>query len=305
MTCYSPLQTYAKIGGGITFKKSESNGSKLPVRCGGCLGCRLDHSREWAARCYHEAQMHTHNSFITLTYAPEHLPQFGSLELPHFQKFMKRLRKHYAPEKIRFFHAGEYGKKLDRPHYHALLFGLDFEDKAEWRTIRGNKYYRSETLERLWPYGFVSIGSVTYKSAAYCARYIMKKMGGEPAQSKYVAKTHVDYSTGEIAIRREYATMSRRPGIGKTWYEKYGWTDAHAHDAIVIDGRRQPVPKYYDRILARRDPDLFAQIAERRRSDSRSYDFEQLAVQENVKTAQVGKLKRTYEEDDFESVYNL
>jgi len=297
MTCYYPQKTYAKIGGGITWKKSESNGNDLPIRCGGCLGCRLDYSREWAIRCMHEAQMHKENSFLTLTYAPEHLPQYGSLQLSHFQKFMKRLRKAYEPKKIRFFHAGEYGKKLDRPHYHALIFGLEFEDKQPWKQIKGNLYYRSEKLERLWPYGFTSIGNVSYKSAAYCARYIMKKQGGPIATRKYSNNTMVDNSTGEIMISKEYATMSRRPGIGQTWYERFGKTDAHTHDFVVVDGKRHPVPRYYDRLLARRDPDAFDRLIQRRRDEARIHDPDRLSAQETIKKAQANKLKRSYEDE--------
>jgi hypothetical protein len=40
--------------------------------------------------------------FITLTYDPDHLPSDGSLDVSHFQKFMKRLRKKISPLKIRF-----------------------------------------------------------------------------------------------------------------------------------------------------------------------------------------------------------
>lgn len=297
MTCYHPQPTYAKVGGGITWKYSESNGNKLPIRCGGCIGCRLDKARDWAIRCYHEAQMHEHNSFVTLTYNDANYPQHGSLTLSHYQKFMKRLRKHFYPQKIRFFHSGEYGKKLDRPHYHALLFGLDFEDKTPWKKGKTDILYRSETLERLWPYGYSSIGAVSYKSAGYTARYIMKKQGGPIATRPSLNLGQIDFSTGEIALINEYATMSRRPGIGATWYDKYGWTDAHAHDYVVVEGRKQPVPAFYDRILARRNPDLFAAIQQRRRDQPHDHDSDRLAVREAVKKAQADRLKRTYEDD--------
>ncbi len=109
MTCYSPIAGYRSrtagtAGGyGIVFKKEQSNGQKIEVACGQCIGCRLDKSKEWAIRCVHEAQMHEANCFITLTYNAENLPSDGSLVKEHFQKFMKRLRK-TTPQKIRYFH---------------------------------------------------------------------------------------------------------------------------------------------------------------------------------------------------------
>ena len=41
----------------------------------------------------HEASMHMFNSFVTLTYDDDHLPEYNSLNYKHFQDFMKRLRK--------------------------------------------------------------------------------------------------------------------------------------------------------------------------------------------------------------------
>ena len=101
MACYYPLKGYrARAVNPKTGKRSIVFDSSLgfmdmPVEfaCGQCIGCRIERSRQWAIRCVHEAQLYEANCFITLTYAPEHLPKNGSLVLEHFQKFMKRLRK--------------------------------------------------------------------------------------------------------------------------------------------------------------------------------------------------------------------
>ena len=151
------------------------------VPCGQCIGCRLERSRQWAIRCVHEASLHTDNCFITLTYSPDCLPSDGSLNHDDFQKFFKRLRKHIAPKKIRYYMCGEYGEdlqqpsKLGRPHFHACLFGLDFDDKQLYIVRDDVKLYTSATLEKIWGKGFVTIGDVTFESAAYVARYIAKK----------------------------------------------------------------------------------------------------------------------------------
>lgn len=223
-------------------------------------------------RCVHEAQMHEENSFLTLTYAPEHLPSDGSLDVVHFQQFMKRLRKNQSGKTIRFFHCGEYGDLNGRPHYHALIFGHDFKDKEVVSVNKqGQKLYGSEALKKLWPWGHSSIGTVTFQSAGYCARYVVKKITGEAAKEHY---ERVDQETGEITrLKPEYTTMSRRPGIGKDWFEKYG-SDVYPNDYVVIDGKKHPPPRYYDKLLTDQNPDLMEQITKARVARANSKPLE-------------------------------
>ena len=236
----------------------------MTVACGQCLGCRMARSKEWAIRIMHEAKMHPENCFLTLTY--ENAPH--SLNLKHFQNFMKRLRKYYAPKKIRLFHCGEYGSiyktpgdptsdkiqhhanperdALGRAHYHAILFNHDFDDKQQYKQNRHEQtLYTSPTLERLWGHGFATIGNVTQESAAYTARYLNKKITGASSATHY---TKIDQN-GEIhEVKPEYVTMSRgnnyppeHPektyGIGHTWLSKYG-EDIYSYDECVIHGKK-------------------------------------------------------------------
>ena len=121
---------------------------EVTVPCGRCTSCRLEHSRQWAVRCMHEAQMHEGNSFITLTYAPEHLHEDYSVHKKELQKFFKRLRKNTGI-KLRYFACGEYGDENRRPHYHAIIFGYDFPDKQLYtKTRTGDLLYRSPLLEK-------------------------------------------------------------------------------------------------------------------------------------------------------------
>ena len=149
MACFKPLTAYRgreKHGSGkpkIVFSHHLSQtGVELLLPCGRCIGCRLERSRMWALRCVHEAQLHSENSFITLTYNDDHIPRDGSLNKKHFQDFMKRLRKSIAPKKVRFYHCGEYGPKLLRPHYHAILFGHQFDDLELHSHRKGVRLYR-------------------------------------------------------------------------------------------------------------------------------------------------------------------
>lgn len=253
MTCYRPIKAYrsrernpATGKYGITFNATQAlvEGSSLALPCGRCVGCLSDKAKTWALRCYHEAQMHEHNCFITLTYDNETVPADYSVKLRDWQLFMKRLRKRVGSNAIRFFACGEYGDKGLRPHYHALLFGYDLPDKEFYRTNkRGDRYYRSEFLNEVWGNGTQNeVSSVTYKSARYCAGYVIKKQININKPDHYHRVSPVDGHIYEVA--REFAVMSRRPGVGTTWFEKFH-SDAFPSDFLIVEGRRVKPPQFY------------------------------------------------------------
>lgn len=266
--------------------------------CGRCVGCRVDRSREWAVRCYHEAQLHGQNSFITLTYNDDHLPWDRSLSLRDWQLFMKRLRKEIG--QVRFFHCGEYGEKTNRPHYHACLFGFDFPDKVIWKVKNNVPIYKSAMLERIWGKGFCTVGAVTFESAAYVARYIMKKVTGDLAADHYAM---IDPETGEILAyaRPEYTTMSRNPGIAKGWLEKYGVNEVYPDDFVVVGNRRMKVPKFYDRHFELTEPETFESVKKKRADyaarNAENNTPERLAARKKVFVSRISKLKRNLDEE--------
>ncbi len=302
MPCYTPLQ-------GWKAKTANANG-KFPiifdralayvdrpvtVPCGQCIGCRLERSRQWAMRCLHEAQLYDENAFITLTYNDECLPTNGSLDVSHFQKFMKRLRKKIGT-KIRFYHCGEYGEKNGRPHYHACLFGYDFPDKTLWKYSNEMPLYRSKILEALWPYGYSSIGDVTFQSAAYVARYIMKKITGDRADTHY---EWICPETGEVhSLKPEYTTMSRRPGIGSPWLDEFAG-DVYPDDFVVIAGKKMKPPKFYDGQFELNNPREHQKMkaARRTKSKARAKDNTpaRLKVRQSVQEKRLQQLPRNLE----------
>ena len=182
--CTSPRTASYNSDGSINFSKKHHNKELVPFQlpCGKCAECLLERARDWSIRCTHEAKMHTQNAFITLTYADEHLPADGKLKYLDFQLFMKRLRKHCGKE-ISYFMCGEYGEKTARPHYHACIFGYDFDDKKKIReNALGDEIWNSEKLTELWGLGHTEIGSVTQQYAGYVARYVLKKQNPEAPQ---------------------------------------------------------------------------------------------------------------------------
>lgn len=300
MPCNFPIEAHRLADGSVVVgaerKAKGKSVATLWLSCGQCQGCRLERSRQWATRMMHEASLYDANCFLTLTYDDVHLPPGGSLVYRDFQLFMKRLRKRFPAERPRFYMCGEYGDDFHRPHFHACIFGFDFPDKAVFRSNRGghSSLYRSSILESLWPFGFASIGALTFESAAYVARYCMKKVTGKAADQHYGV---VDPATGEVFQRApEFAHMSLKPGIGRQWLEKFH-ADVYPRGCVVVRGEEAMAPKYYDRWLKSVDPDRWAEVEERRVRASHAVDGsersdERLAVRETVVRARAAAFKR-------------
>ena len=322
MPCYSPLKGYkARANGGLTFRKEESAGEKMEVACGQCIGCRLDRSRMWAIRISHERSMHDDkggNCFVTLTYDDEHLPAYGSLVKDDFQNFMKKVRVDLVPKVpfwldsvereqfmheygIRYFMCGEYGEAddglLGRPHYHACIFNCDFGEWRLWSVSDcGEPIYTSAMLSRYWDKGFAVLSNLTYESAGYVARYCLKKVTGMKADDHY---SRCDAYTGEWnPVEHEYNDMSRRPGIGATWFKKFHG-DVFPRDEVPVVGAGvfKGAPRYYDELLRRMDDETLEHVKEVRQEFRRAfadeYTPERLMAKYNVKKAQLEFLKRS------------
>jgi len=318
MPCFTPLTAYispwktnsqsGKSFRSTSFKEDDEHSIQIQFKCGQCIGCRLDYSKQWAIRCMNEAQMHTENCFITLTYNDDHLPSDQSLHHRDFQLFFKRLRKKFPGKKIRYYMAGEYGENYGRPHFHACIFGWRPSDLQNWKKTGDSILYRSKILESLWldnngdSIGYSSVGNVTFESAAYVARYIMKKQNsdkinpktGKPYDDVY---QYINTKTGEITKKTpEYCKMSLKPGIGATWIEKY-MSDVYPHGEIIVRGNKKVMsPKYYDKIYKKTaDEFIFDEMLYMREKNAklRSEDNtpERLEVKRQVMSAGL-KLKK-------------
>jgi len=270
MACNLPLPAAQLPGGRVrVFPRGAArvglpDGTRMfEVPCGVCMGCRIDNARSWAVRCVHEAQMHDAGSFVTLTYADEHLPNDGSLDPGHLRDFMKRLRYEIQPRKIRFFACGEYGPKFQRPHYHLLIFGEDFSDDREQVAERkGNPIYRSPTLEKCWKFGFSSIGAISTKTAFYTALYVTKKFRGDDEEVRRHYEV-CDPDTGELhTVFPEFLRASNRPGLGESWLHVY--REELLKGFVTIDGKPFSIPRYYMKVLERDYPDLYLKVLAKR-----------------------------------------
>ncbi|AXH77482.1 MAG: replication initiator protein [Microviridae sp.] len=182
-----------------------------------------------AMRISHEAAMHEHSSFLSLTLRDEDLADGLSVRV--LQLFHKRLRKLVG--QYRHFSIGEYGEKKDRPHYHAIVFGYAFPDRTFWGlSKKGYRMYRSATLEKAWTLGHSTIQDLTPAAAQYVAHYSVKKLSGEQ-RARYNGR------------KPEFAIMSSKPGIGGTWIDKFASSVFPRDFVVKADGKRAKVPRYY------------------------------------------------------------
>lgn len=197
--CISPQKGYRGDNGAIFLSTSAGGhyGRLTQFDCGWCIGCRLKKSRDWSIRLQHESRMHERNSFLTLTYNDEKLPTDLSLNVTHWQLFAKRLRKSISKNKpphnkFRFYHCGEYGEQTLRPHYHAIMFGLDFVDSRKPHKKSGeHTLYTSERLTEIWGKGHVYIGDCTPQSCDYVSKYVTKKIVGDERRTLQRAEARI------------------------------------------------------------------------------------------------------------------
>lgn len=296
MPCYHPIEVPKK--GFVDLK--------VTVACGRCMGCRLDKKLNWALRMMDEAQLHKHVRFVTLTYDDEHLPKGGTLVKRHPQLWQKRLRdkryrdhqalmKELPPSErwafpgVRFFTGGEYGERTWRPHYHAIVFGADFPDMKPYKKDGDYQLYVSDELNGLWGMGFCTVGHVSHDSCAYVAGYVTKKITGTKAESHYA---RIDPYSGEVfQLLPEFALMSRNPGIGAGWYDKFK-SDVFPSDTKVVKGKPGAVPKFYTDRLKDEDEAAHADLKAKRVANARKrkadYTPERLAAREEVAIARLG-----------------
>lgn len=260
MPCAKPTRAYRPTNGG-PLKFHAPNGRQaavftaIDIPCGTCIMCREEQARQQAVRIVHEAQSHEENSFLTLTYTDQFLPEHGSLNYEHLQKFWKRLRKHTG--KLRYYAVGEYGDKSLRPHYHAVVFGRAFAQNRIIIRETPNLLWTSPQLEDIWGMGNVTVGALTFETARYTASYVTKKLR---SKQKYV---RVDEESGELLeLIQPRAFMSRN--LAKAWWEQYG-KHVEDHDFVVINGRRQKPPKAYDRWLKEKDEKKMEEIKNKRK----------------------------------------
>lgn len=209
---------------------------QMLVPCGCCTGCLFDRASEWANRMMAELKSNDYRAiFATLTYRDADLPLTAdgpSLSKVDLQLFFKRLRARFAGQKIRYFVCGEYGPRTHRPHYHAVIFGLDLSDFTDIlpdRSRSGKPAYRSDLFASIWSHGICQLSPVSWQTCAYTARYVTKKL---KSNAKFYASD---------ARQREFTLSSRRPGLGMDECARV-LNAGHSHIICGQPGEIAPIP---------------------------------------------------------------
>lgn len=282
MGCKKPMVAYRlknyknpKTGKNIiiwSVNEATPETETIELPCGKCIGCMLERSRQTAIRCMLEKIDHDESYFLTLTYDEDHIrrnPCYDSetgeyyevdtLYKKDYQDFMKRLREHQKRKynkELRFYAVGEYGDTTGRAHYHALIYGLHIEDLELYKVNNGNPLYISEEIEKIWKNGQIQIGEVTFESAAYVGRYMMKKQKGD---TKGVYE--------DMGIEPEFSLCSLKPGIGAKYFEQYK-NKIYRYDSVTIPTAKGPItikpPKYFDKLLDKEKPNLLEELKKKR-----------------------------------------
>lgn len=296
-------------------KKFDHYLSTKPCPCGTCIGCRLDYSRRWADRMTLELDHTKKGIFVTLTYDDNHITRSVlsdnyTLVYSDLQAFFKRLKDHcsrlFPGVDIRRYAAGEYGDTTLRPHYHAIVFGIDLNDLPDLQQIGFNEFHQPifacAWLARIWSHGYVSVANVSWQTCAYVSRYTLKKHLGKDA----------DFYT-KLGIEPERALMSRRPGIGAYFIQDHleYFKDTEFCNSVFISDEfgvspRKSVnlPSYIVNKLDEINPTLYNNIRNMRSQmaqDSLLLELsktdlgfsEYMQSKEFIKTAQIKALKKT------------
>ena len=214
MKCLNPIKLRDKLG------------RLVEVPCGHCYQCKKTRSKEWAFRIMCEQLEHKNSVFITLTYSQENItyvpgatpPFYATLYPKDLTDFFKRLRFNLGNRKIRYYACGEYGGETKRPHYHAILFDVDYSD--------------TPIIEKSWNKGFVKVEDVNIATISYVAGYVQKKLYGND--------TYPD------CIEPPFSRMSK--SIGKKFFQEH--CEDIWNNGLHFQGYRIKVPRYFFKLLS-------------------------------------------------------
>lgn len=228
MACYAPLN--------IPDPKFNNKKIRIEVPCGKCAGCLQSRREDWTNRLAHEMDVSTSAYFITLTYSDENITfgeTFPTLVKSDLQNFFKRLRKKIHPNKIRYYAVGEYGTNTYRPHYHIILYNLP--------------HYLVNEIQQSWLNGFAQIGTVSRASIHYVTKY------------------HVNKNVCPEGSQPSFAVMSRKPGLGANYIQKYSsYHDGNIDRSYLLHpgGIKSRLPRYYkDRLYSESEREQIGEIA--------------------------------------------
>jgi len=176
-------------------------------------------------------------TWVTLTYEQPPLDSNGLMTLrkDDFQRFIKRLRKirrDFSTQKIKYYACGEYGSKTFRPHFHAVIFNSTPND-----IDRAWSNFTSLADEQGVKLGFCTFDAVNENTVMYTAKYMNK--------GKLIPLFDGDKRTPEFQLFSK--------GLGSNFLTEE--TQKHylenpTKNFVYVDGFKKALPRYFrDRIF--------------------------------------------------------
>lgn len=251
--------------------------------CRKCYNCRIARTNDWSIRLEDESIYHENIIFITLTYNNESLPSPPQVSKRTATLFIKKLRKWISTNcnktKIKYFLCGEYGEQGDRPHYHAIIFGWKPDDLLLFKVKNGNILYTSETLTKIWSYGFTTIANSSSETIRYCLKYLQK-----------INKPLVH------SLEPNFSIMSNSLGLQ---FIQENYQDIIKEESIRTKYGKNSIPRYYIKWIHENIDPTF--LVSEKYYNEKSVLKSQLAKKKKEKYER--KHKRTIYESTFESRY--
>jgi len=244
----------------------------IDVSCGKCNGCKATRAGATKTLILAEAHMHDENCALLLTYDVENLPENGNLVPDHAKTFFDSLRKQVwrkHKKRIKYKLIGEYGGATHRPHYHFIIFNYQPNDlilyQQSSQKSEQSEQHTSKIITDLWPYGTSYVATLDGPTVGYIAGHGNNKIRTIRQKKLHESRMRIiDVYTGECTHRiKEFSSGTP---LGKSYYERYGPDEFYNRDQVCIESGKNPVgvPRRFDDLLQKTDPQLLKQIKQNR-----------------------------------------
>ena len=193
-----------------------------------------------------ESHYWDNSAFITLTYSDEFLPKDKSLHPETLKQFWKDLRQDLHGRQIKYFACGEYGDKgrcyndfdvIHRPHYHAIVYGIDADNDEDREIIADNWPWCERFMFKSKPgHKNDAIAYAEPDSMQYVAGYCQKKLYGEKKVEEFDNK----------GLVMPFSRSSK--GIGEQFAREHE-SQIRSLGGCYWKGQLRTIPRYYRKKL--------------------------------------------------------
>lgn len=254
----------------VIFNKTLQQYLKVP--CNKCLYCLRLRQSSWVVRLVEHLRHNPGTSyFVTMTYAPEHVPvdpETGLMQVRKDQimKLNADLRSRFQQAgfifdqltdlgrvreripldpktKFKYYITSEYGPEGGLPHYHSVYYGLP-EDR----------YLVSLLFESVWNKGICRVYEASENTIGYITKYLVNSKVCDTYDQRFQ--------------ERPFSLMSK--GLGSSYVDRmaaYHRADPVGRSKSVYHGEKSVMPRYWREKIFSEDQRSLLQVEfEKKRS---------------------------------------